>query len=185
MHSPLQHHGTNVAGLIAARDNSVGVRGVAPRSTIYGYNFLASQMLLDEVNAAVRNRDVTAINTNSWGPFGGPGLSSAETFWEAAVKAGVEKGYGGKGTFYLWAAGNSHGEGDNSNLSGFTNHYAITAVCAVNDEDIRSAYSETGASLWVCGPSSDSQRGRRGIVTTDNSDRYDATHLAARPRQPP
>ena len=29
-----QHHGTHVAGIIAARDNSVGVRGVAPRATI-------------------------------------------------------------------------------------------------------------------------------------------------------
>ena len=27
-----QHHGTHVAGIIAARDNSVGVRGVAPRA---------------------------------------------------------------------------------------------------------------------------------------------------------
>ena len=40
VHSPLEHHGTAVAGLIAARDNNVGVRGVAPRATIYGYNFL-------------------------------------------------------------------------------------------------------------------------------------------------
>ena len=35
-----EHHGTNVAGVIAARDNGVGVRGVAPRATIYGYNYL-------------------------------------------------------------------------------------------------------------------------------------------------
>ena len=172
VYAPFDHHGTNVAGLIASRDNSVGVRGVAPRATIYGYNFLASQMLLDEVNAAFRNRDVTAINTNSWGPVGGPELSSAEALWEAAVKAGVEKGYGGKGTFYLWAAGNSGDEGDNANLSGFTNYYATTAVCAVNDKDIRSTYSEMGASLWVCAPSSDRSRGSRGIVTTENSDRY-------------
>ena len=37
---PFEHHGTNVAGLIAARDNDIGVRGVAPRATVYGYNFL-------------------------------------------------------------------------------------------------------------------------------------------------
>ena len=30
-------HGTAVAGLIAAKDNSLGVRGVAPEATIYGY----------------------------------------------------------------------------------------------------------------------------------------------------
>ena len=33
-------HGTAVAGIIAARDNGLGVRGVAPRATIYGYNLL-------------------------------------------------------------------------------------------------------------------------------------------------
>ena len=38
---PAEHHGTNVAGVIAARDNTIGVRGAAPRATIYGYNLLA------------------------------------------------------------------------------------------------------------------------------------------------
>ena len=32
-------HGTKVAGVIAARDNGLGGRGVAPRATVYGYNF--------------------------------------------------------------------------------------------------------------------------------------------------
>ena len=49
----------------------------------------------------------------------------------------------------------------------------MTAVCAVNDQDTRSDYSEKGANLWVCAPSSgDSDQGHRGIVTTENSDRY-------------
>ena len=42
IHHPFSHHGTNVAGLIAARDNDIGVRGVAPRATIYGHNLLDS-----------------------------------------------------------------------------------------------------------------------------------------------
>ena len=28
--------------------------------------------------------------------------------WETAVKDGVTTGYGGKGVFYAWAAGNGH-----------------------------------------------------------------------------
>ena len=39
---PSENHGTNVAGVIAARNNTIGVRGVAPMATIYGYNLLAS-----------------------------------------------------------------------------------------------------------------------------------------------
>ena len=41
VHHPFEHHGTAVAGVIAARDNGIGVRGVAPQATIYGYNYLA------------------------------------------------------------------------------------------------------------------------------------------------
>ncbi len=172
VHSPLEHHGTNVAGVIAARDNSVGVRGVAPRATIYGYNFLGFTTILNEVDAAIRNRDVTAVNSNSWGPRDGPELYSAEAIWEAAVESGVEKGYGGKGIFYTWAAGNGGDEGDNSNLDGFTSYYATTAVCAVDDNYIRTYYSEAGANLWVCAPSHGLRAGDRGIVTTENSNRY-------------
>ena len=41
VYSPLQTHGTAVAGLIAARDNDIGVRGVAPRANIFVYNATA------------------------------------------------------------------------------------------------------------------------------------------------
>ena len=43
--------------------------------------------------------------------------------------------------------------GDDSNLDELANYYAVTAVCAVNDGDTRSVYSEKGANLWVCAPS--------------------------------
>ncbi len=56
------------------------------------------------------------------------------------------------------------------------NYYAVTAVCAVNDKDTRTVYSEKGANLWVCAPSKDGSeeevKDHRGIVTTENSDRY-------------
>ncbi len=172
-HSPLEHHGTSVAGLIAARDNSVGVRGVAPRATIYGYNFLKLSTDLNGLDALSRNRNITAVHNNSWGPVGGPRLSPEPASWELAIEASVEKGYGGRGTFYAFAAGNSGDEGDDANLSELANFYAVTAVCAVSESGVRSSYSETGANLWVCAPSSDARRGLRGIVTTDNSDRYD------------
>ena len=68
--------------------------------------------------------------------------------------------------------GNGHLEGDNSNLDEYANYFGVTAVCAVNDHDTRSAYSEMGANLWVCAPSGDFSQGYRGIVTTENNDRY-------------
>ena len=171
-----EHHGTNVAGVIAAGNNQVGVRGVAPRATIYGHNLLTLDEIEDAdlADAMSRNRLDTAVSNNSWGPPDGPGITSfAPSFWEAAVESGIREGYGGKGTFYAFAAGNGGDEGDDSNLDEIANFYAVTAVCAVGDEDVRVVYSEVGANLWVCAPSLDlPPEESRGIVTTENSDRY-------------
>ena len=121
-----------------------------------------------------RRRVETAVSNNSWGPPDGAGLGLTARFWEEAVKAGTEGGYDGKGTLYVFAAGNGHEIGDDSNLDEYANYYGVTAVCAVNDRGTRSYYSEKGANLWVCGPSGDGGYGYRGIVTTENSNRYRA-----------
>ena len=81
MYSRYLHHGTNVAGIIAGRDNSVGVRGVAPRSTIYTYNLMQYEQdrgALDMADAMLRNYDVTAVSNNSWGPPDDAGLGFGE-----------------------------------------------------------------------------------------------------------
>ena len=194
IYSRYDHHGTAVAGIIAARDNGFGVRGVAPRATIFGYNYLSGDwdqfQAINEADAMSRNRVVTAVSNNSWGPRGGPWLGRTNQLWESAVDSGIREGYDGKGVFYVFAGGNGgrgHREntdgtpvgghysnainrGDDSNLDELANYYAVTAVCAVNDGDTRSVYSEKGANLWVCAPSWDFER--RGIVTTENVDRY-------------
>ena len=64
-------------------------------------------------------------------------------------------GYDGKGVFYAFAAGNGHEMGDDANLDELANYYGVTAVCAVNDHDTRSGFSEMGANLWVCASSND------------------------------
>ena len=144
----------------------------------------------NEADAMSRNRVVTAISNNSWGPPEWSRLSRAYQSWEKAIDSGIREGYEGKGVFYVFTGGNGgrgHLEnpdgtlvgghldnvrrGDNSNLNEFANYYAVTAVCAVNDGDVRSVYSEKGANLWVCAPSGDDGE-HRGIVTTENSDRY-------------
>ena len=173
IYRPYEHHGTRVSGLIAARDNDVGLRGVAPRATIYGYNFLANPNDLNEADAMARNAPVTAVSSNSWGYRSFfSWLSPVSSIWELAIDAGITSGYNGKGTFYVFAAGNGHLGGDNSNFSELINYYGVTAVCAVNDHDVRSDFSEMGANLWVCAPSNDSSDEHRGILTTENSDRY-------------
>ncbi len=173
---PAEHHGTNVAGVIAARDNTIGVRGVVPRATIYGHNLLADGQIyatdMNEVDAMSRNRMTTAVSNNSWGPADGFGFDKAPALWGMAIDSGVKEGYAGKGVFYAWAGGNGHQSQDNSNFDEYANYYGVTAVCAVGDDGARAAYSERGANLWVCAPS---DGGYRSIVTTENSDRYTNT----------
>ena len=168
---PFDSHGTAVAGIIAARDNALGGRGVAPRATIYGYNLLTSSesdVDANEVDAMTRNLDTTGVSNNSWGAIDGPGLDPASAGWDMAIDTGVTSGYGNKGTVYLWAAGNG-APGDDSNFDGYANYYGVVAVCAVDNQGRRSWYSEEGANLWVCAPS---DGGSAGIFSTDNYGTY-------------
>ena len=169
-----ENHGTQVAGIIASRDNALGGRGVAPRAEIHGVALLGNSTEANIADAMTRTMSAVAVSNNSWGPKDGPVPKRAPAVWESAVDTGVESGNGLKGVFYVWAAGNGGLDGDNSNLDEFNNYYGVTSVCAVNDLGRRSTYSEAGANLWVCGLSSDpwGTRAHEGIFTTDNYSRY-------------
>ena len=180
IYNPDSNHGTAVAGIIAARDNSLGVRGVAPRATVYGYNFLLHGTDANMANAMKRDLAQTHVSNNSWvlgGNRARTGVGLAPRTWEMAIETGLAQGAGGKGIVYVFAAGNN-GPGDYANLDGVTNHYGVTAVCAVTDQGEHAAYSEQGPNLWVCAPSASWYAGSRthddryGITTTDNDDVY-------------
>ena len=173
--NPQEDHGTKVAGLIAARDNNVGVRGVAPRATIYVYDLVESGVWADDAEKAeamAHERAVTAVYNNSWGSGASAIPKTAPAVLELAQREGVANGYGGKGAFYVWSAGNGHGFGDNTNLDELKNSFAITAVCGIGYNDWRAVYSDMGASLWVCAPSGDGTGGTRHMTTTDPGNRY-------------
>ena len=167
-----EHHGTQVAGVVAARDNDTGVRGVAPRATIYGYNLLANFEDANMVDAMGRNHGVTAVSNNSWGYPTSRGLTHAPQLWTQELQQGVTNGFGGKGVFYTFAVGNHHESGSNANLEGLINNHMVTPVCAVNERDVGTSYSEVGANLWVCGPSGSRDPEIPDIVTSENFDRY-------------
>ena len=163
-------HGTAMAGLIAARDNNTGMRGVAPRATIFSHNWLRYTTFFRMQHSQTENMETTGIYNNSWGYTNGPGLDPSPRIWELAIESGVNEGMDGKGSFYVYSAGNGGDVGDYSNLSGIANFYAVTAACAVNDQGERPVYSEQGSNLWVCAPSGD--HGRQGNLTTTNYNRY-------------
>ena len=186
-------HATSVAGIAAARGyNDMGVRGVAPWATIYSLNILgdsqngiSSGSAKNSIDAMGRNRTITAVSNNSWGPIR-PFQSSVSfrKMWEDAVDNGITEGFHGKGTVYVWAAGNNHRfrinsrtliEGaDSANYDAYANYHAIVAVCAVDYQGQHNGTSEFGANLWVCAPSRDDNR-TAGIVTTSRPSTYTAT----------
>jgi len=154
-------HGTNVAGIVGARDlNGVGVRGVAPRANLVGYNVLQTQTSSDVADAMTRNAVAVYVNTNSWGALDGNGnLWPSDLSWQTAINNGLANGRDGRGIVYTWAAGNgATGSSacfacvDNSNYDGQANFRGVMAVGAVNDQGIKSSYSERGANLWVSAP---------------------------------
>ena len=171
----LATHGTLVAGLIAARDNDIGIRGVAPRASIYVYNLTADEDKIadNEADAMTRHMADTAVSNNSWSFPDDGDLHSPTAAWEEAVERGVTEGFGGKGVFYVWAAGNGGSE-DNSNLDGRANFYAVTAACATGWRNRITDHSERGSNLWVCAPAGYSSELRVSplVTTTTTGHRY-------------
>ena len=171
---PDHNHGTAVSGVAAASGNNLGGRGAAPSAQLVGYNLTAfnSQDSTDAV-AMIHNGMFAHINNNSWGPTDGTGqLIDAGPLWKTAVQNGVVTGRAGLGTLYTWAAGNGGtnlltDNRDNSNYDGYANYRYVLAICAVNAQGRKARYSEKGANLLVCAPSSDDDL--PGITTTDRT----------------
>jgi len=173
---PAALHGTAVSGLIAGdQNNGIGITGVAPGAEMVAWNFLESSNTdATEVDAMTRLASLVGVSNNSWGPGpGGRGLfRGSSTAWQNAVQTGLTTGRDGKGTVYVFAAGNgalsTNGlAADHSNLNGYTNFYGVIAVCAVDERGVAATYSEPGANLWVCAPSGNGSITRPGITTTD------------------
>ncbi len=169
-------HGTAVAGIIAARDlNGLGVRGVAPRANLVGYNYLENSTDSNGADAMTRNAADVSVNTNSWAPTPGTGtLAAAATIWQSAINYGLIYGRSGHGIVYTFAAGNggdstqNGGPVDNSNYNGYANNRGVMAVGAVTDQGTKSSYSDRGANLWVSAPGGE-YCNTHTITTTDRT----------------
>lgn len=161
-------HGTMVAGVAAGRGfNGLGVTGVAPAATLAGIRLIGDYITdLQEADAIAHRNDAIAVKNNSWGPRDdGATLSGPRELAASALRAGVRNGRGGRGTIFLWAAGNGGEDDDNSNKNGYANAIEAIAVGAIDDHGVRAAYSEIGANILVCAPAGGS-RGP-GTATTD------------------
>ena len=173
----LREHGTAVAGIIGARDqNGIGVHGVAPRSTIVGYNLLVQYNSANLLDAFTRDVANQMISNNSWGNITRSGdLAPALPTHEMAMETGLTMGRSGKGVIYLMAAGNDADCANDdprcsvdSNFDGYHNHRGMMIVGATDSDGVRVDYSERGANLWISAPAGPGGDGHN-ITTTDRT----------------
>jgi subtilisin-like proprotein convertase family protein len=171
-------HGTACAGVAAARgNNALGGCGVAYEATLAGFRLIAQPATdQQEADAFAHRNDVIQIKNNSWGaPDDGTTLEGPGTLAAAALANGTANGRGGLGTIFVFAGGNGLDLGDNSNYDGYANSIHTIAVGAVNDDGFQSYYSERGANLVVCAPSSGGDH-HGGMVTTDLTGENGSNH---------
>ncbi len=169
-------HATAVAGVVGARDNAVGGRGVAPRATLVNYNLLDCYSSAKRAEALTLDMATVAVANHSYGDPPSQGLSPAGSIFQRALETSLEQGFGGKGTSHVTSAGN----GRDSTRPGryweaveaSNNHRGMITVCAVNSAGIQADFSEEGPSLWVCGLAR--ERGQAGILAPVSQNHYTA-----------
>jgi kexin len=137
-------HGTRCAGEVAAAKNDVCGVGVAYDSRIAGIRILSKPISdVDEAEAVIYGFQETDIYSCSWGPpddgrtMEAPGILIVR----AMVKA-IQEGRAGKGSVYVFAAGNGAAADDNCNFDGYTNSIYSITVGAIDRTDRHPWYSE-------------------------------------------
>ncbi len=151
-----EFHGTNVAGIVAARGgNGIGLSGTAPLAGLVGVRLLGNFTAANVNIALTHKSNQIDIYNNSWGPLDDAQLNGISLLEEETFKSGVRNGRGGKGSVFVFAAGNGRADGDNSNFDGYSNSPYTIAVAASNKLGKQPWYSENGANLWLNAPSSD------------------------------
>jgi subtilisin family serine protease len=172
-----QFHGTHVAGTIAAvNNNAKGVSGVAGgNGSGNGVNIMSLQILgggLIERSFVYAANNGAVISQNSWG-YTTPGYydeSVRDAIHYFITEAGDYEGSPMRGGLVIFAAGNSHSDGD---------WYpggdeAILSVSALGPEWKKAAYSNYGDWVELAAPGGDqiNYPGKNGVLSTIPGNKY-------------
>ena len=162
------HHGTLVAGVIAAEgNNGVGSVGIASEATLVGYgvNYGAADAV-DQVIKALHMSSAVDVVNNSYS-FNRPftdNFNKVSTL-EAAVADPAETGRGGLGTVVVFSAGNGGGD-DSSNFHNLQNSPYSIAVGAVDRDGEASSFTSLGANVLLSAAG-------RDVFTTEPGERFE------------
>ncbi|KAM8734296.1 neuroendocrine convertase 2-like isoform 2-T2 [Acanthopagrus schlegelii] len=128
-------HGTRCAGEVAMEANNsyCGV-GIAFNAKIGGIRLLGNYVT-DAMEAAALTFNIHFIDIYvcSWGPpDNGAMLDGPKSLTEQALRLGTQKGRGGKGSIFVWAAGNGGMLQDHCGADGYVNSIYNIAIGAVS-----------------------------------------------------
>lgn len=191
-------HGTAVAGLISAvGNNGEGGRGVASRSSLVGFNWLANQTLegwLISHGMDPATRDVRVFNQSyGFSPINPIAFDENDPQFklEMDVMQNVsETNAWGRGALFVKSAGNGYryfntgrffvlpsdffaGGGNqglpmhNSAQSYDNSSYFNLVTSALRADGTRASYSSVGANVWVAAPAGEYGQDFPAMVTTD------------------
>ncbi|KAK1142543.1 pheromone processing endoprotease [Aspergillus melleus] len=150
------NHGTRCAGEIAAARNDICGVGVAYDSKVAGIRIL-SKPIDDQDEALAINYAYqdNHIYSCSWGPpDDGATMEAPGILIKKAMVNGIQKGRGGKGSIFVFAAGNGASYDDNCNFDGYTNSIYSITVGAIDREGNHPSYSESCSAQLVVAYSS-------------------------------
>uniref|UniRef100_A0A093VEG4 Kexin n=1 Tax=Talaromyces marneffei PM1 TaxID=1077442 RepID=A0A093VEG4_TALMA len=159
-------HGTRCAGEVAAVRNNVCGVGLAYDSKVAGIRILSKPIDdADEAAAINYGFQKNDIYSCSWGPRDdGETMEAPGILVRRAMVNGIVQGRGGKGSIYVFAAGNGGFYGDNCNFDGYTNSIYSVTVGAIDRQGQHPSYSEACSAQLVVAYSSG---GSDSIHTTD------------------
>ncbi|XP_052106649.1 neuroendocrine convertase 2-like [Mytilus californianus] len=162
-------HGTQISGLLAAeKDNGQCSVGVAYGSTILGVRVIGGPGVTDVEEAQSLRHYVHGVDiySISWGPPDGYGFSTLGTLATEAIREGISTGRNGKGSIYVWAAGNGELD-DNCNGDGYVNSIYTIGITGVQSG--KNAYYSEVCSAALAATYGGSREDRYLTTTSINS----------------
>ncbi|GAE00064.1 pheromone processing endoprotease Kex2 [Paecilomyces variotii No. 5] len=159
-------HGTRCAGEVAAARNDVCGVGMAYGSKVAGIRILSKPISdADEAAAVNYGYQSNDIYSCSWGPpDDGQTMDAPGILIRKAMVNGIQQGRNGRGSIFVFAAGNGANSDDNCNFDGYTNSIYSITVGAIDREGNHPSYSESCSAQLVVAYSSGSGD---AIHTTD------------------
>lgn len=149
-------HGTRCAGEIAAVRNNVCGVGMAYDSKVAGIRILSKPISdEDEATAINYHYQENEIYSCSWGPpDDGKTMEGPSVLIQKAMVNGIQNGRDGKGSVFVFAAGNGANNDDNCNFDGYTNSIYSITVGAIDRQGDHPYYSESCSAQMVVAYSS-------------------------------